>query len=208
MLLVEQNARQSLTIADRGYLLENGEIIGANSAQAMLRDPAVQAAYLGGGAATPLKTPEKTTPPPVLQKPATTAKPSSDALAGGSINDLVARAAEAQSAHVTARRTTPAPTMTVPPAPSPTGLVVDAPPSSDSRVQAILKDIEQAAAAARSGDRSEARTVRSSVRDLPTTSRPLDRSTDRREDPAPVIEVYRRPRVEVYRRGENGFERV
>jgi len=52
VLLVEQNARQSLAIADRGYLLENGEITGEAEAEAMLNDPAVQAAYLGGAAAT------------------------------------------------------------------------------------------------------------------------------------------------------------
>lgn len=50
ILLVEQNAKQSLAIADRGYLIENGEITGENSAKALLKDPAVQAAYLGGGA--------------------------------------------------------------------------------------------------------------------------------------------------------------
>ncbi|MEX3010669.1 ABC transporter ATP-binding protein [Hoeflea sp. TYP-13] len=50
VLLVEQNAKQSLAIADRGYLIENGEITGENSAEALLHDPAVQAAYLGGAA--------------------------------------------------------------------------------------------------------------------------------------------------------------
>lgn len=48
VLLVEQNAKQSLAIADRGYLIENGEITGQDSADALLHDPAVQAAYLGG----------------------------------------------------------------------------------------------------------------------------------------------------------------
>lgn len=51
ILLVEQNARQSLAIADRGYLLENGEIIGSDQASRLLADPAVQHAYLGGAAA-------------------------------------------------------------------------------------------------------------------------------------------------------------
>lgn len=51
VLLVEQNAKQSLAIADRGYLIENGDITGENAAHAMLNDPAVQAAYLGGAAA-------------------------------------------------------------------------------------------------------------------------------------------------------------
>jgi len=52
ILLVEQNARQSLAIADRGYLLENGRIVGQGNAANLARDPAVQAAYLGGAAAT------------------------------------------------------------------------------------------------------------------------------------------------------------
>ncbi|WP_028465254.1 ABC transporter ATP-binding protein [Nisaea denitrificans] len=47
VLLVEQNARQSLAIADRGYLIENGHITGAGSARDLANDPAVQKAYLG-----------------------------------------------------------------------------------------------------------------------------------------------------------------
>jgi len=50
ILLVEQNARQSLAIADRAYLLENGQIVGRGTAEQLARDPAVQAAYLGGAA--------------------------------------------------------------------------------------------------------------------------------------------------------------
>ncbi len=48
ILLVEQNARQGLAIADRGYLLENGRIVGEGAATALAQDPAVQKAYLGG----------------------------------------------------------------------------------------------------------------------------------------------------------------
>ena len=51
ILMVEQNARQSLAIADRGYLLENGRITGEGRAASLVSDPAVQAAYLGGAAA-------------------------------------------------------------------------------------------------------------------------------------------------------------
>lgn len=47
VLLVEQNARRSLAIADRGYLIENGRIVGAGSAFSLQNDPAVQRAYLG-----------------------------------------------------------------------------------------------------------------------------------------------------------------
>lgn len=51
ILLVEQNAKQSLAIADRAYLLETGNIIGQGSAADLANDPAVQKAYLGGAAA-------------------------------------------------------------------------------------------------------------------------------------------------------------
>lgn len=47
VLLVEQNAKRSLAIADRGYLIENGRIVGEGSAAALQDDPAVQRAYLG-----------------------------------------------------------------------------------------------------------------------------------------------------------------
>ena len=47
LLLVEQNARAALAIADRGYVLETGRIVLAGTAAALLADPAVRAAYLG-----------------------------------------------------------------------------------------------------------------------------------------------------------------
>jgi acyl-CoA reductase-like NAD-dependent aldehyde dehydrogenase/ABC-type branched-subunit amino acid transport system ATPase component len=47
VLLVEQNARQSLRIADRGYLIETGRIVGHGEAQRLATDPGVQEAYLG-----------------------------------------------------------------------------------------------------------------------------------------------------------------
>jgi branched-chain amino acid transport system ATP-binding protein len=49
ILLVEQNAKQSLAIADRGYLLDNGHITAADSAVALLQDEQVRQAYLGAG---------------------------------------------------------------------------------------------------------------------------------------------------------------
>ena len=51
ILLVEQNARQTLRIADRAYVLENGSILVQGPASALAQDPRVQAAYLGGAAA-------------------------------------------------------------------------------------------------------------------------------------------------------------
>jgi len=49
LLLVEQNARRSLNIADRGYLIETGRLVGQGSAAELKVDPAVQRAYLGAG---------------------------------------------------------------------------------------------------------------------------------------------------------------
>ena len=47
ILLVEQNAQMALAIADRGYVLETGEIVIQGTGQELLNDPKVQAAYLG-----------------------------------------------------------------------------------------------------------------------------------------------------------------
>ncbi len=47
VLLVEQNARRALQVADRGYVMDSGEIILHGDAKAMLDDPKVRAAYLG-----------------------------------------------------------------------------------------------------------------------------------------------------------------
>ena len=52
VLLVEQNAKQSLAISDRGYLLENTRISASETAARLANDPAVQAAYLGAGGKT------------------------------------------------------------------------------------------------------------------------------------------------------------
>ncbi|MDR1124941.1 MAG: ABC transporter ATP-binding protein [Deltaproteobacteria bacterium] len=48
IVLVEQNAKAALKLADRGYVLEVGNVVMENSAAALLADPAVQQAYLGG----------------------------------------------------------------------------------------------------------------------------------------------------------------
>jgi branched-chain amino acid transport system ATP-binding protein len=48
VLLVEQNAQMALSIADRAYVLETGEITLEGEAQDVLRNPNVIEAYLGG----------------------------------------------------------------------------------------------------------------------------------------------------------------
>ena len=48
VLLVEQNAAQALAIADRGYVLVNGENRFSDSGQALLEDAEVRRSFLGG----------------------------------------------------------------------------------------------------------------------------------------------------------------
>ena len=47
LLLVEQNARAALAIADRGYVLETGRIVLSGTGAGLLADEKVRAAYLG-----------------------------------------------------------------------------------------------------------------------------------------------------------------
>jgi branched-chain amino acid transport system ATP-binding protein len=47
MLIVEQNVKASLAIAQRGYLMEAGRISGSGTADSLRADPAVQRAFLG-----------------------------------------------------------------------------------------------------------------------------------------------------------------
>ena len=48
ILMVEQNARQALNIADRGYVLVTGENRYTDTGQALLANPEVRASFLGG----------------------------------------------------------------------------------------------------------------------------------------------------------------
>ena len=48
ILLVEQNARAALRLADRGYVLETGKVVVEGTSEELLGDERVQEAYLGG----------------------------------------------------------------------------------------------------------------------------------------------------------------
>ncbi len=48
VFLVEQNAKQALAIAHRGYVMQTGEVIKTDLAANLLEDPEVKKAYLGG----------------------------------------------------------------------------------------------------------------------------------------------------------------
>ena len=47
ILLVEQNAKLALEIANRGYVMDSGLVTMSGPADQMLHDPKVRAAYLG-----------------------------------------------------------------------------------------------------------------------------------------------------------------
>ena len=51
VLIAEQNARQALALADRGYVLENGSIVAQGTGDELLASPAVVERYLGVGGA-------------------------------------------------------------------------------------------------------------------------------------------------------------
>lgn len=217
ILLVEQNARQSLAISDRGYLLENAHIVHEDSAQNLMHDPAVQAAYLGaGGAASPhthedepsgqkpaTPTPSKdrspapgSEPPAALNlKPKSMTTQSADDILGTSISDMVASASAK-----------PAPASGEPSTPKGHEGVRDGVSAPSERMQALLSEIETAAERARTARQKRFERPISGSSSLSGT----EASAPKSEIKKPVaIEVYRKPRVEIYRRrpGSTSFER-
>jgi branched-chain amino acid transport system ATP-binding protein len=48
LLVVEQNTVLALAVADRGYLLESGQIVLAGSSKELQQNPRVREAYVGG----------------------------------------------------------------------------------------------------------------------------------------------------------------
>lgn len=48
VLLVEQNAKMALSIADRGYVMETGKIVMSGTGGELIESPDIQKAYLGG----------------------------------------------------------------------------------------------------------------------------------------------------------------
>ena len=152
ILLVEQNARLSLGIADRGYLLENGTILREDRAEVLRNDPAVQAAYLGGGGskAAPKRAPVSATPTPPVVRARDTQTVSASAVVGLDINALVSRASAK-----------PAPSATIPTVRTP----VTAPSPRPDALHKALAEIEAAARASRTPARSPLPPLRGSVRD-------------------------------------------
>lgn len=48
LVVVEQNARLALSVADRGYVLDTGEIVAEGGSEELMRHPKIKEAYLGG----------------------------------------------------------------------------------------------------------------------------------------------------------------
>jgi branched-chain amino acid transport system ATP-binding protein len=54
LLLIEQNARLALSLCDRGYILESGQVVAEGPASQLANDPALEQAYLGNVEKSPM----------------------------------------------------------------------------------------------------------------------------------------------------------
>lgn len=213
ILLVEQNARLSLGIADRGYLIENGEILREDRADVLRNDPAVQAAYLGGGAskaapaqaAKPAAPTARVAPPAVTVRQKAASTQSAAQVSGLDISALVSRATQqsqpARHAPVSAAR------QPARPEPAKSGK------STSDPLRKLLSEMEDAARAARAPDTG----TQSTLPPLRPTSRLS--SMPARSAAAPTTAVASQPahhspapggKVDIYRRrpGSSQFDRT
>ena len=227
VLVVEQNAKLSLAIADRGYLIENGHIVGENDAVSLAADPAVQAAYLGGDGRTGVSAPRPVMRPASLASPTPAAVPvsspasSSDrvfvtpagldanagttsSLIGETLDGLLDRASDAarptdgpdlsqQSDVPRIVEITHEPASTQPAVPEPT---VSYAALGNDRITAMLAEFESAAERAR---RPRPQPIHRSTAGPGSPPRP-----DPRDETLPEIPVFKKARVEIYRRDNSG----
>lgn len=198
ILLVEQNAKQSLAIADRGYLLENTRITHEDTAARLANDPAVQKAYLGvssdnsninltddaQGQAELLSSKN------VLVEARPQPRRSANQQIGLDIEDLVEGASATSAGSVSAG-------MPI----SVTQKEVER--TAAPRLEVVLKEIELAAKNARTNSAMQKETFAEKV-NLTSVALASNASADVK---LPVIEIYRRPRVQVFRRHDGDFER-
>lgn len=190
ILLVEQNAKQSLAISDRGYLLEVGRLTGEDKAERLMNDPAVQKAYLGGAAASApaslgiLSTPQISEPkfktfviePSVnVIEPRRTSQIISD-----DINQLVIKAVAVQSDYMAASFA------------KNKILSSRVAPETSGELRYVLSEIEQAATRARMASATLATEDSNGVVSV------------EKYKTRPKIEIYRKPKIEVYHRNKSG----
>jgi len=197
ILLVEQNAKQSLAIADRGYLLENTRITHEDTAARLATDPAVQKAYLGvssensninltGDAKGKSDLYSETVPVELRPQP----RRSANQQIGLDIEDLVEGASATSAGSVSAGMPLSVTQKEVERAAAP-------------RLEVVLKEIELAAKNARTNSTMQKETFAEKV-NLTSVALASNASADVKP---PVIEIYRRPRVQVFRRHDGDFER-
>ena len=245
VLVVEQNAKLSLSIADRGYLIENGRIVGENDAKTLASDPAVQRAYLGAAspsespvsagkkeAATqrsssvnlPAKAVSSPLPPPVnvpekSARPAATASVShptagtahkkprfispqnigaeeirADQLIPEDVNSLVNRAARTATDRTalalpqSTKDDTERPEISLSSTPS------TLPTEGDLEIRKLLADFETSAKNARNAAHNKPAII--DVQPIPQPRQ--------HQGPLPAIPVFRKSRVEIYKRNNDG----
>ncbi|MEC8807331.1 MAG: ABC transporter ATP-binding protein [Pseudomonadota bacterium] len=230
VLVVEQNAKLSLAIADRGYLIENGRMVGANDAASLAADPAVQAAYLGGKPGRAGATAAR--PAAVVAKQAGRAPTAAEVAAArgsgrvyvqpagpsGEAMDTGALIGENLDSLLGRANAAARPSSTVTPAPPPDGKTgtrtVEIKPeneraapapasqrtvpgqasaSGDERIAALLADFEIAAQKARQPRSNGGPNI--SNHTIPHGGEP---------DVLPEIPVFRKAKVEVFKRDKNG----
>lgn len=222
VLMVEQNAKQSLAIADRAYLLENGSIVGENTAQAMMNDPAVQAAYLGvqkGGHATvetgsgavyreKVVSTAKNTGASERKyiQPAGVSQPvnTNDPYSGFDISSLVSKAENIAAKSSTGSKNALKPdsassqTNGVSIAQVPNEMTAPIMSSNDPQVQNLLTEFEVAAKRARVGSGSSNGNGK--------TNREVQKNEALHtlDENLPTIPVFRKSKVEIYRRNLAG----
>ena len=197
ILLVEQNAKQSLAIADRGYLLENTRITHEDTAARLANDPAVQKAYLGVSSdnsninlTDEAQGQAELSSKNVLVEARPQPRRSANQQIGLDIEDLVEGASATSAGSVSAG-------MPI----SVTQKEVER--TTAPRLEVVLKEIELAAKNARTNSAIQKETF---VKKVNLTSVALASNASADVKP-PVIEIYRRPRVQVFRRHDGDFER-
>lgn len=205
ILLVEQNAKQSLAIAGRGYLIENGQIVGQNTAKNLLNDPAVQSAYLGvsGGTAKAVQTPPAGSRSHAaafkLREPTTL--PGTGAVASDSLEAIIARASGSKHQY-RQQSIAAAPSLVQPASGTASGVasgtarvvaipLTDTNASRSPEVSRLLADMEQAA-------RNAIRPLAHEQTVAQTVRRPQEE-----DGPLPHIEVIRKRTVEIYKRNHD-----
>lgn len=217
VLMVEQNAKQSLSISDRAYLIENGSIVGEGIASDMMNDPAVQAAYLGGASsATSNKATAHSSGPtqtarglngtnevavsaPVFIKPGgpNMYGESRSQLASIDIGSMVSRASElsvsrhqgTKTAEVSKRSGNKTALVR-----NNTSIANNALTTDDPDVQSLLADFETAAA----------RVQNDALKGKPKTTWQGNSQVEASDEKLPEIPVFRKSKVEIFRRTPAG----